>query len=47
MQYSRIWLRINTDAENGGEDIVAEYRGDTREFLENCLVRPATEPEQD
>ena len=39
MEYSRIWFRVNADAENGGEDILAEFRCDTKEFLADCLAR--------
>lgn len=39
LDFGRIWLRINADADDGGEDIVAEFKCDTRDFLEQCLVR--------
>ena len=41
LEYSRIWLRINADAENGGEDVVAEFKCDTKDFLDQCFNRPA------
>jgi hypothetical protein len=42
LDFSRIWLRINADADDGGEDIVAEFKCDTRDFLEQCLVSRLT-----
>lgn len=38
LDFSRIWLRINAHDDSEKEDVVAEYKGDTREFLEQCIV---------
>ena len=40
LEFSRIWLRINADDDEGDEDIVAEFKCDTREFLERCMQGP-------
>ena len=41
LDFSRIWLRINADEDAGDEDIVAEFKCDTKDFLEQCLTKPA------
>nr|XP_018259792.1 uncharacterized protein I303_07863 [Kwoniella dejecticola CBS 10117]OBR81950.1 transmembrane protein [Kwoniella dejecticola CBS 10117] len=41
LDFSRTWLRINASDENDDEDIVAEYKCDTKEFLEQCIRAPA------
>ena len=41
MHFSRIWLRVNTEDNHQGEDIIAEFKCDTKDFLESCLNRPA------
>ena len=39
LDFSRIWLRINAnDASNDRDDIVAEFKCDTKDFLEQCYV---------
>jgi hypothetical protein len=38
LDFSRIWLRINAADDSEKEDIVAEFRCDTKDFLEQCLV---------
>jgi Ca2+-dependent lipid-binding protein len=41
LDFSRIWLRINAnDSSNEKDDIVAEFKCDTKDFLEQCFVRP-------
>jgi Ca2+-dependent lipid-binding protein len=40
LDFSRIWLRINAnDSSNEKDDIVAEFKCDTKDFLEQCFVR--------
>jgi Ca2+-dependent lipid-binding protein len=41
LDFSRIWLRINADDDAGDEDIVAEFKCDTKAFLERCLNQPS------
>jgi hypothetical protein len=39
LDFSRIWLRINAnDSSNEKDDIVAEFKCDTKDFLEQCFV---------
>ena len=38
LDFSRIWIRINEDADGDRDDIIAEFRGDTKDFLEQCIV---------
>jgi len=39
LDFSRIWLRINAnDSANDKDDIVAEFKCDTKDFLEQCFV---------
>ena len=41
LDFSRIWLRINAnDSSNEKDDIVAEFKCDTKDFLEQCFVSP-------
>lgn len=41
LDFSRIWLRINAnDSANDKDDIVAEFKCDTKDFLEQCFVCP-------
>lgn len=41
LDFSRIWIRINAaDDDSEKEEVIAEYKTDTRAFLEHCLVRP-------
>jgi hypothetical protein len=43
LDFSRIWLRVNANDDSDKEEIIAEYKCDTREFLDACLVRcPST-----
>ncbi|WVW80773.1 hypothetical protein I302_102759 [Kwoniella bestiolae CBS 10118] len=42
LDFSRTWLRINAADENDDEeDIVAEFKCDTHEFLEQCIRAPS------
>ncbi|WWD20758.1 hypothetical protein CI109_105235 [Kwoniella shandongensis] len=41
LDFSRVWLRINAADENDKEDIVAEFKCDTKDFLEQCIRNPA------
>ncbi|WVF68009.1 hypothetical protein IAT40_002771 [Kwoniella sp. CBS 6097] len=41
LDFSRIWMRINEGDESDHDDIVAEFKGDTRDFLEQCIRGPA------
>ena len=38
LEFSKIWLRVNADPD--GEEPVAEFRCDTKDFLEQCLAAP-------
>jgi Ca2+-dependent lipid-binding protein len=40
LDFSRIWFRLNAADDSAKEDIVAEFRCDTKEFLELCLGSP-------
>ncbi|WVQ85964.1 hypothetical protein IAT38_008132 [Cryptococcus sp. DSM 104549] len=40
LDFSRVWLRINAADENSKEDVVAEYKADTKDFLEQCITAP-------
>lgn len=40
MEFSRIWLRVNAADDSEREDVVAEYKTDTKLFLEKCMVSP-------
>ncbi|EIW70089.1 hypothetical protein TREMEDRAFT_71520 [Tremella mesenterica DSM 1558] len=41
LDFSRIWLRINAADDSDKDDIVAEFKCDTKDFLEQCIQRPA------
>ncbi|WVQ70782.1 hypothetical protein IAR50_000304 [Cryptococcus sp. DSM 104548] len=41
LDFSRVWLRINAADENSKEDVVAEWKGNTKEFLEQCIDSPS------
>jgi hypothetical protein len=41
IDFGRVWLRINVEDESEKEDIIAEYKCDTKTFLERCLVGAA------
>lgn len=38
LDFSRVWLRINAADENNKEDVVAEFKCETKDFLERCIV---------
>lgn len=38
LDFSRVWLRINAADENSKEDVVAEFKCETKDFLERCIV---------
>lgn len=40
LDFSRVWLRINAADENSKEDVVAEFKCDTKDFLERCIDAP-------
>ncbi|ORY31245.1 C2 domain-containing protein [Naematelia encephala] len=40
LDYGRIWLRLNAADENSKEEIIAEFRADTRDFVRDCLNKP-------
>lgn len=45
LDFSRIWLRINAnDSSKDRDDVVAEFKCDTKEFLEQCYVSSASIP---
>lgn len=39
LDFGRIWLRINAADDSEKEDIIAEFRCDTKDFLDQCIVR--------
>ena len=38
LDFSRVWLRLNEADEGDKDDIVAEWKGDAKAFLEKTLV---------
>jgi len=38
LEFSKIWFRLNTADEGEKEDIIADKKLDTRDFLEQALV---------
>ncbi|KAF8604948.1 tricalbin [Ceratobasidium sp. AG-I] len=42
LDFGRVWLRLNENDEGDKEDIIAEFKLDTKEFLEQSLAGPAT-----
>ncbi|KIR30263.1 transmembrane protein [Cryptococcus deuterogattii LA55] len=40
LDFSRVWLRINAADENSKEDVVAEFKCETKDFLERCIDAP-------
>ena len=40
LDFSRVWLRLNEADEGDKDDVVAEWKGDAKAFLERTLVRP-------
>ena len=39
LDFSRVWLRLNEADEGDKDDIVAEWKGDAKAFLQTTLVR--------
>ncbi|ORX40969.1 C2 domain-containing protein [Kockovaella imperatae] len=39
LDFSRIWLRINAGDDSSNEEIVAEFKCDTKSFLEKCMKK--------
>ncbi|KII93708.1 hypothetical protein PLICRDRAFT_131763 [Plicaturopsis crispa FD-325 SS-3] len=42
LDFGRVWLRLNESDEGEKDDIIAEWKGDAKAFLENTLNGPAT-----
>lgn len=38
LDFGRVWLRLNENDEGEKDDIVAEFKGDARTFLEQAMV---------
>lgn len=38
LDFGRIWLRLNQADEGDKDEIVAEWKGDTKQFLQQTLV---------
>jgi Ca2+-dependent lipid-binding protein len=38
LDFGRIWLRLNDADEGDKDDIIAEYKGDAKKFLQDALV---------
>ncbi|KAK4689249.1 hypothetical protein P7C73_g857, partial [Tremellales sp. Uapishka_1] len=41
LDFSRIWLRINAADDSEKEDIVAEFKCEAKDFLDQCMNQPA------
>ena len=39
LDFSRVWLRLNEADEGEKDDVIAEWKGDSKAFLERTLVR--------
>ena len=39
LDFGRVWLRLNEADEGDKDDIIAEWKGDAKKFLEATLVR--------
>lgn len=39
LDFGRVWLRLNENDEGGKDEIIAEWKGDAKPFLESTLVR--------
>lgn len=39
LDFSRVWLRLNEADEGDKDDVIAEWKGDSKAFLEKTLVR--------
>ncbi|EUC66897.1 tricalbin-3 protein, putative [Rhizoctonia solani AG-3 Rhs1AP] len=42
LDFARVWLRLNENDEGEKEDIIAEFKLDAKQFLEEALAGPAT-----
>ncbi|KAL5495683.1 TCB2 [Sanghuangporus weigelae] len=42
LDFGRVWLRLNENDEGDKDDIIAEYKGEVRTFLDQTLSGPAT-----
>ncbi|KAF9458350.1 C2 domain-containing protein [Collybia nuda] len=42
IDFSRVWLRLNEADEGDKDDIIAEWKGDAKPFLQSTLVGPHT-----
>jgi Ca2+-dependent lipid-binding protein len=40
VDFSRVWLRLNEAEEGDKDDIIAEWKGDAKPFLQSALVSP-------
>lgn len=38
LDFGRVWLRLNENDEGGKDEIIAEWKGDAKAFLESTLV---------
>lgn len=38
LDFGRVWLRLNEADEGDKDDIIAEWKGDAKQFLEQTLV---------
>jgi hypothetical protein len=38
LDFGRVWLRLNENEEGEKDDIIAEWKGDAKEFLEKTLA---------
>ena len=38
LDFGRVWLRLNENAEGDRDDIIAEWKGGAKAFLEETLV---------
>lgn len=42
LDFGRVWLRLNENDDGDREDIIAEFKGDAKAFLERALVSRPT-----
>jgi hypothetical protein len=42
LDFGRVWLRLNENDEGDKDDIIAEWKGDAKDFLEKTLVSTLT-----
>ncbi|EGO02737.1 hypothetical protein SERLA73DRAFT_165692 [Serpula lacrymans var. lacrymans S7.3] len=42
LDFGRVWLRLNENSEGEKDDIIAEWKGDTKPFLEETMDRRTT-----